>query len=130
MKKILFVFTSLWLVGAMLAACSGSQMVSLTSTDVGKTINLKSGDTLKIDLEGNPTTGYNWMVMAVDGAVLEQQGEPAFKADSKLIGAGGMITLTFRAMLPGTTKLQLGYMRSWEKDVAPLQTYEVTIEVK
>lgn len=130
MKKILIVLTSLWLIGAMLAACSGSQTVTLTSTDAGKTINLKSGDTLKIDLEGNPTTGYNWMVTAVDATVLEQQGEPAFKADSKLIGAGGMITLTFRAILPGTTKLQLGYMRSWEKDIATLQTYEVTIVVK
>jgi inhibitor of cysteine peptidase len=88
------------------------------------------GDTLVIKLEGNPTTGYNWLVTSVDKAILEQQGEPVFKADSTLVGSGGMLTLTFKAIAAGTTNLQLGYMRSWETGVAPLQTYEVTIVVK
>lgn len=130
MKKTFFMITSLVFLIGLITACTGGQTVTLSAADAGRTIDLHRGDILKIDLEGNPTTGYNWLVTAMDGAILEQQGEPGFRADSQLLGAGGMITLTFRAVLAGTTKLQLGYMRSWEKDVAPLQTYEVTIVVK
>jgi len=102
----------------------------LTSADDGKTIELKLGDTFTIKLEGNPTTGYNWYVISSDPQIVAQQGDPAFKADTMMVGSGGMVTLTFKALSPGTTTLQLGYLRSWEKDIAPLQTYSLTLIVK
>jgi len=130
MKKLFFVCTMIALTAGMLTACNGSRTVTLSAGDAGKTITLHTGDTLVIKLEGNPTTGYNWLVTSCDKAILEQQGEPMFKADSSLVGSGGMLTLNFKAIAAGTMNLQLGYMRSWETGAAPLQTYEITIVVK
>lgn len=130
MKKAILILAMIILSAGMLAACAGDRTVKLNAGDAGKTINLKGGEVLLIKLEGNPTTGYNWVVTGVDEDILQQQGEPLFKADSLAIGSGGMITLSFKALAAGTTKLQLSYLRSWEKDVAPQETYDVTVVVK
>ena len=91
---------------------------------------MNAGDTLKISLAGNPTTGYNWYVSSVDTQVLTQVGDPSFVASSNAMGAGGIITLTFQAPLAGETSLQLQYKRIWETGVNPLQTYGLTVVVK
>ena len=88
------------------------------------------GDILEVMLKGNPTTGYMWEVASVDASILMQVGKTEFKADSKLLGAGGKIIMRFKAAGAGQTSLRLVYHRSFEKNVPPLKTFEVTIVVK
>jgi predicted secreted protein len=38
--------------------------------------------------------------------------------------------LRFKALQSGTTTLKLGYSRSFEPDVAPIEEFTLTIEVK
>lgn len=103
--------------------------VTLGAKDDGRTITLKSGGTLIIELEGNPTTGFSWEVQAVDDAVLAPQGDPQYTAsETGLVGSGGVFTFTFKAASKGETTLQLVYHRSWEK-VAPADTFDVTVVV-
>jgi inhibitor of cysteine peptidase len=103
--------------------------VTLGAQDDGRTITLKSGDTLIIELEGNPTTGFSWEVEAVDDAILALQGDAQYTAsETGLVGSGGVFTFTFRAASKGQTPLQLVYHRSWE-NVAPEDTFEVTVVV-
>jgi inhibitor of cysteine peptidase len=104
--------------------------INLTAADAGKTIELKSGDTLLVTLEGNLTTGYNWVMSPQDPAVLQQVGEPEVKADSDKLGSPGLITLKFKAATTGQTNLRLEYKRPWEKGVTPEITYEVNVVVK
>ncbi len=115
-----------------LSACgpSGSKTRILTANDAGKTVELNTGDTLAVELEGNPTTGYVWEVEAVDSAVLKQTGESEFKPESDSTGAGGVEILRFEAVASGQTALKLVYHRPWEEDVSPEETFEVTIVVK
>lgn len=115
-----------------LSACgtSGSKTRTLTANDAGKTVELNTGDTLAVELEGNPTTGYVWEVEAVDAAVLKQTGESEFKPESDATGAGGVEILRFEAVASGQTALKLVYHRPWEEDVSPEETFEVTIVVK
>ena len=103
----------------------------LDESDNGTTIAVQVGDILKVVLKGNPTTGYGWYadLSGEDAALLQQVGEPAYVADSDLIGAGGTYTFTFRVLQAGTARLALVYERSWE-DVPPLQTFEVTVEAE
>ena len=112
-----------------LAACGGP-VAKMVEADNGTSVDLKTGETFTISLEGNPTTGYIWEVSGIDPAVVEQVGEPDFKSDSKLIGAGGMFTFTFKAVAPGSATVTLVYHKSWEKDVAPLYEYEVMVNVQ
>jgi inhibitor of cysteine peptidase len=105
---------------------------TLTETDNGKTVNLKPGDMLVIRLAGNPTTGYSWEAQDLDIQVLEQAGEAEFESENTtpdLVGVGGTMILTFKAISTGTTTLTLVYHRPWEADVAPIQTFSVTVTV-
>jgi inhibitor of cysteine peptidase len=115
-----------------LAACGamGTDPITITQKDAGTTIHVKQGSLLNVTLEGNPTTGYTWEVAPGGSGVLEQQGEPAFQADSSALGSGGMMTLQFRAAQTGTTNLKLIYHRTFEPNIAPLNTFEVTIVVE
>ncbi len=120
------------MIGAALAACGalGSDPLSLTKKDAGSTVHVKQGGTVQIALEGNPTTGYTWELAPGSGAGLTQQGEPEFKADSNALGSGGIMTLRFQATQAGTSTLKLIYHRTFEPNVAPLDSFEVTVVVE
>lgn len=129
MKRLLFVLLAITLMAGCASAAKGDPIV-LTGKDAGKSIEVKVGDTIQVSLEGNPTTGYNWVMAPQDPAVLEQQGEAEFKAVDESLGASGLITETFKAMKKGQTTLRLEYKRPWEKDITPEKTFEVTVVVK
>jgi inhibitor of cysteine peptidase len=113
-----------------MAGCNSSQ-TKLTVLNNGKTVNVKSGELIVVELEGNPSTGYTWEAKDLDASVLQQVGEIAFKSNNPgLVGAGGTLTLTYKALKTGTTDLQLVYHRPWETDVEPLSTYGVKINIK
>jgi inhibitor of cysteine peptidase len=118
----------------VLAGCSparaSAQTVTLTEADAGKTIELQNGNLLVVNLDGNITTGFNWEMVPQNPAVLKQLGEPEATADSSALGAGGKISLKFQAVQTGRASLALIYHRSFEKDVPPEKTFEVTIVVK
>ena len=112
----------------VLCGCEGNTM-KITQDMNGQTVNLVKEDTLILTIDGNPTTGYNWEVGEVDQTILEPLGEPEYDSDSALIGSGGTYTFTFKAAAAGTTNLKLIYYRSFEKDVPPVETFEITVVV-
>ncbi len=115
-----------------LASCgsaTNTEPVRITEADAGSTVELHQGQILDVALPGNPTTGYTWEVEPGAESVLQQQGEPTFEAESNLLGAGGVMTLTFEAIGRGEVTLSLIYHRTFEPGVAPLQTFEVTVVV-
>jgi inhibitor of cysteine peptidase len=117
---------------AMATACSPRQQeVMATIDDNGREKQLKKGQTLVVTLEGNPTTGYSWEVAEpLDEQVLRLTGEPEFKAESDLVGAGGVQILRFEAVNAGQITLKLVYHRPWEKDVEPLEIYSLQVVVR
>ena len=99
--------------------------------DNGKLVELTVGNTLIVELPGNPSTGYMWETGSVNTSVLKQvESTTKFKSNTNLIGAPGKITLRFKATGPGKTTLKLVYHRSWEKNVAPLKTYQADVVVR
>jgi len=129
MKKLMIIAIVGTILLATLAGC-GNKTVKVDQSMNGQTITVKKGETIVISLTGNPTTGFNWAAADLDTAILAQQGDAAFKADSNLIGAGGTVTLTFEAVGTGTTTLTLNYMRSWETAVAPEKVFTVSVVVE
>jgi inhibitor of cysteine peptidase len=113
-------------------ACSPQQQeVKATIDDNGREMQLQKGQTLVVTLEGNPTTGYSWEVEEpLDEQVLRQAGEPEFKQESDLVGAGGVQILRFEAVNAGQITLKLVYHRPWEKDEEPLETYSIQVVVR
>ena len=132
MKKTITILMILVLMAGIVAACGPAPVdqVTIGEQDAGKTIQLKVGDTLVVSLEGNITTGYNWIAAPQDPVLLEQVGEAEVTPDSNLIGASGKIVLQFKATTQGQTNLHLDYKRPWEQDAAPEKTFDVTVVVK
>ncbi len=113
-----------------LAACE-SGVTRVGAGQAGGSVELEVGDTLVVELAGNPTTGYNWQVEEINPLVLEQVGEVEFKSDNAmLVGSGGVVRLTFRAMEAGNSPLALVYLRSWEEGVEPLEVFSLDVVIK
>lgn len=103
--------------------------LKVVSRDSGAMIELCVGDQIELVLDANPSTGYQWEVVE-GGHVMQQAGEPEFKPDSPALGAGGKVTMSFKAVAVGEERLRLAYRRSWEEGVAPEATFELYIVVK
>ena len=112
-----------------LAACSSGP--ALSQSDNGGQVQVKVGGQIVIKLPGNPSTGYSWEAQNLDASMFEQVGQPTFQVSGPAMpGAGGTVTLTFKALQAGTASLTLVYHRSWETTVAPADTFSVTVTVK
>jgi inhibitor of cysteine peptidase len=112
----------------LLTGCE--KMVKVDSSMNGSSVTFEQGQQMVLKLTSNPTTGYDWEITGLDTSILQQTGEVDYKSDSMLIGSGGTDTWTFKAVGSGNTHLTLVYHRSWEKDIQPLETFELDIEVK
>jgi inhibitor of cysteine peptidase len=132
MFLLLISINILLLVGCGAAQPSTPNEVHLTEKggDCGSSVELNTGDSLELVLEGNPTTGYTWEIESNDPAVLEPTGEPEFTPDSEALGAGGIYTFRFSAIANGKVTLRLIYRRPFENDVPALKSCEITINVK
>jgi inhibitor of cysteine peptidase len=84
------------------------------------------GDTLKLALSENPTTGYRWRMPDV-GAALRVLDD-SYEAPSGAPGSGGVRHWTLTVDKAGTIPLQLELKRSWQPE--PAQTFTVTLVVK
>jgi inhibitor of cysteine peptidase len=128
--KILSLVT-LAMVLLLATACSPTKQANLTAADKGGQVEIKVGEQIVIQLDGNPSTGYTWEAKDLDTTMFEQVGDPAFTSSNpSLVGSGGTLTLTFKALKAGTTTLTLVYHRPWETGVDPIDTFAVTVTVK
>lgn len=108
-----------------------SKKTKLTVVDNNGQVDLKVGDSIVVELDGNPSTGYTWTAKDLDTSMFQQVGDPEFKSGNPgLIGSGGSLTLTFKTLKAGTTALTLVYHRPWETDVKPQDTFTVSVVVR
>jgi len=101
------------------------EVPAVTLDDDGATVHLCRNETLRVDLEGNPSTGFTWEIAEVDRWVLADHGKPEFVPSDRLVG-GGTLRFRFTAEEAGETDVRLVYHRPWEDD-APLQTFTVRV---
>jgi inhibitor of cysteine peptidase len=132
MKKLPILFLVLLLVALLVSAYIGrnSAVIQINQDDAGKTIQLSTGDKLEVYLEGNPSTGYIWEVLSGQ-ELLQQSSDMEFTAASQqLVGSSGEMRFEFEAIAAGEAALQMVYLRPFERDIDPLQSYSVNIIVK
>ncbi len=114
-----------------MSTASAPRSIQMTAADNGRKVTLEAGDRLAVTLAGNPTTGHTWEARDLDGDLLRPAGETQFERDpSGRLGAGGMVTLTFDALEPGTTTLILVYRRRWEAGAEPADTFRLTLTIR
>jgi len=128
MKSRVFVLGIL-LCGLSLFACKDSSVVKIV--DGKKLMEVKAGEEFAISVYANPSTGYEWqLAKPLDTQFLQLSGTEYLTEDTTLIGAGCEQQWTFKALKPGSTKISLQYLRSWEKGVAPVKIEEFEVNIR
>jgi predicted secreted protein len=107
--------------------------IAIDQNAAGSTVELHPGQMLTVTLPGNPTTGFAWEMAPGSGSILASQGEARFTAASNgasaKLGAGGIYRFDFVAVGTGSAPVKFVYRRSFEKDVPPAESFEVTVVV-
>ena len=88
-------------------------------------ISIKKGQEFGLDLESNPTTGFEW-IPEFDKNIINLTSH-TFRPSSTLIGSGGTDNFTFKGVSQGTTNLKFQYKRSWDKDFAQEKVFLVNV---
>ncbi len=100
-------------------------------TDPAKAIRLQAGDQFSIELESNPSTGFNWVLTGQLTKGVVKMVETRYRPpDPPVPGAPGTDVWTFQAVKPGKEKVTLGYAKQSvnPSEIAEERTF--TVEVK
>ena len=107
--------------------------IDLAESDDGKSVKVDVGRRVRIRLAGNPTTGYSWFLMPIEGSAVKAEGKLEYKPNAHqpgMVGVGGTFELLLRAVGAGESKVRLEYKRPWEKDTPPVRKFAVTLVVR
>jgi predicted secreted protein len=101
----------------------------LTEQDNGKTVAASVDQAILVNLRGNPTTGYTWLLSATNGDSVSATGPRTYTVDpGGGVGRGGTFSFPFSAVKPGQTVLSFDYER-YSDPPSVAQTFTVTINV-
>lgn len=119
-----------FLIFLVVATCNNQEVINhLTKENQNQHVKIRQQQEFTVTLPANPTTGYTWSVADSNTIHIQAIETVKYTAHSKKIGAGGDQEFRFKATEPGTSTLKLIYHRPWEKDVAPVDSFTVTIEI-
>jgi inhibitor of cysteine peptidase len=91
------------------------------------TISIKNGETFKVVLDENPSTGYAWIINVTSGLTIVSDTCVAPSGD--LAGAGGRHEWQVRATGNGDQQLNGIYKRSWEPAFGNESTYALHVTI-
>ena len=143
MKSVILLTAAVAVVAAiLLVACSRSKnetpsnpssgkFVDVDDTNNGGTIHVLPGETIRVKLRSNPSTGYSWALGPIEDGMFETSGESEFEANPHRegeAGYGGCEIWTFKAEQSGETEIPLFYARSWE-DTEPAKTFKLHVVI-
>jgi len=106
--------------------------VEVTAKNQGQTVRAEVGNLIRITLESNPSTGYNWELRDFDYGVAEFHSSDLVARDNGgnvLFGAPGDTVITLQAVQPGTQDITLVYRRQWEPPDQVAETFTFQLEV-
>ena len=104
-------------------------MLSLVETDNDRTVDIRLGETVKITLPENATTGYRWAIDRYDEEFIAALAtEPHYTA--KAIGSGGEVAFIFQGKKTGTGEIVLKHWRQWEGDTSVIGRFLIRLQVQ
>ena len=93
----------------------GGDIKIVKKQDSGKTIDVKVGDVIQIELESLGSAGYEWFTDSVDTRYVELMSHSTKATSEKdKIGAPVLSVWRFRALSKGKTEIRMSHYRIWE----------------
>ncbi|ORX77329.1 hypothetical protein BCR32DRAFT_270721 [Anaeromyces robustus] len=121
----------------LIGKCEKEQKKMMMEAQGDSVVTAKVNEPFKVELAGNPTTGYNWVLKnreEIDASPLIYQFGDNYNSDEHeegMVGVGGTFIFEFEVNEDGCgkelPKLSFSYERSWENESA--QTAEYTIKL-
>lgn len=87
------------------------------AADDSSAITAHKGDTIEVQLDETPTTGYAWEIDSLDNNILELQSSDYKLYEEAGIGGGGRRTMLFLVKNTGTGNVRLKNAQRWSGDV-------------
>jgi inhibitor of cysteine peptidase len=110
---------------------AAASTVTVTQADTGRKLTLVRGDVLVVALPSTPGTGFGWQVAHIDRDVLRASGQPQLIQNSQpMPGAPATQVFRFNAARRGSTRLDLVYVRPWERGVPPARAFRLLVRVR
>ncbi|MGM3308563.1 protease inhibitor I42 family protein [Anabaena sp. WFMT] len=105
--------------------------VTVNDTNNNGQIILEKDSVLIVKLLATPGTGYSWQMIKNDPHKLKPLGDSVLEplAD-QAPGASENQVFRFLAQSSGSTVLELHYLRPWEKNIPPLKTYQINVQIR
>ena len=103
-------------------------MLSVGENSNGQTVDVRSGDAVRVTLSENAGTGYRWAVHRYDEEHLDMlPPEPADPAGG--VGSGGEVVFVFKAKKPGDAEVELKSWRHWEGDASVTRRFKLRLRI-
>jgi inhibitor of cysteine peptidase len=104
-------------------------MLSLVESDNGRAVDIRLGETVRITLPENATTGYRWAIDRYDEEFMEALAtEPRYPANA--VGSGGEVAFAFQGKKMGTGEIVLKNWRRWEGDSSVTTRFRIQLRVQ
>jgi inhibitor of cysteine peptidase len=106
--------------------------IEVSAKDRDQTVRAAVGNLVRITLESNPSTGYNWELRDFEfGVAVFHSGDLVARdnAGNVLFGAPGDTVITLQAVKPGRQDIKLVYRRQWEPPDQVAETFQFQLEV-
>lgn len=103
---------------------------AISFTNGSSEVKTKGDHEIVATLASNPTTGYRWQLMKpLAESTVKLISHVYNPPQTGLVGAGGQEIWIFRTVGGGETNIELGYLRPWEKGVAPVSIRTIRLKV-
>jgi len=104
----------------------------LNQKNVSRQVSLVAGDTLRVVLASNASTGYQWTAEAQisDRGVLTQTSHQTVAPSDAKPGAAGSEVWTFDAIKPGSATLTTSYGQPWPGGTKDAWTFSAAVSVR
>jgi inhibitor of cysteine peptidase len=102
---------------------------TLDQTDSGRTVEVRTGDTIVLRLAENRTTGYQWQIEQIDQEKLDLADDSFVLAPNAAIGTGGVREFRFVVRSAGESVLTLRYCQPWDSEASVIQRFSVRLAV-
>ncbi len=117
------------LAGASLL-CAACAPPTLGLKDNGRLVQLHPGNSFRVQLDSNPSTGYSWQVAGADLTMIRPGKVTEIPLEHPLPGSPVTVVMEFQVLRRGHSALTLAYRQPWATDTRPARTYALDVSVE
>ncbi len=139
-RKFIFIFIFCFLTALLQAIpCSGLESVTnkggqktltITQEDNGKSMTVKLGDKIRIELKELGSAGYGWYFENLDKEHLELVLKETKVISEGKVGASVMAVWLFETKKEGSSEIKMDYYRNWEGIEKAAERFRVKVTVE